>query len=128
MIPRALHRNSSSGQLSTFGPGTPYAENSEVLYAYEMTCTYKQGVNSKCANNVLKYKEAFLNETEEKGTLPLQYYNTAQCDGQPFMEKLFHPEVYEWMLRTKMYWDPNNRFNHCYSVGSTQEDCCPDPK
>ena len=29
------------------------------------------------------------------------------------------------LLNTKQAWDPFNVFNHCHSVGSTTENCCP---
>ena len=32
---------------------------------------------------------------------------------------------YEFLVRTKSMWDPQNVFNHCHSVGSNIEDCCP---
>ena len=32
---------------------------------------------------------------------------------------------YELLVRTKRMWDPQNVFNHCHSIGSNVEDCCP---
>ncbi len=32
---------------------------------------------------------------------------------------------YPRLLRLKEYWDPDNVFNHCHSVGSTSNYCCP---
>ena len=32
---------------------------------------------------------------------------------------------YEFLVRTKRIWDPQNVFNHCHSIGSNVEDCCP---
>ena len=34
-------------------------------------------------------------------------------------------ENYMKLLKAKHFWDPQNIFNHCHSVGSTKEDCCP---
>ena len=32
---------------------------------------------------------------------------------------------YEWMVKLKRDWDPKNVFNHCQSIGSNEEHCCP---
>ena len=32
---------------------------------------------------------------------------------------------YNQLLRIKAYWDPENVFNFCQSVGSTVNTCCP---
>ncbi len=31
---------------------------------------------------------------------------------------------YPHLLEVKAKWDPDNMFNHCHSVGSTEEMCC----
>ena len=31
---------------------------------------------------------------------------------------------YKRLLTIKKFWDPNNIFNYCHSVGSTEENCC----
>ena len=33
---------------------------------------------------------------------------------------------YSQLKTMKTYWDPANVFNHCHSVGSTDNTCCPD--
>ncbi len=33
-------------------------------------------------------------------------------------------ENYGRLLEIKHQWDPHNVFNHCHSVGSTEEQCC----
>ena len=86
-----------------------------------------KGKRSKCAKNIDDFKSAFVEEAKSNGVHMQQYYNTPTCDRQGFVSKMFHPKVYKWMLKTKSYWDPNNIFNHCFSVGSTREDCCPNP-
>ena len=99
LIAKSVHRDNCINF-----PGAPHsmARVSNIVWAYEMTCTYKPGAKSKCPQNVLRYKEAFLNEARKKGTsMPVQYYNTPACDGQPFLSNMFHSEVYGWMLRTK---------------------------
>ena len=35
-------------------------------------------------------------------------------------------ENYSKLQTMKNTWDPNNVFNHCHSVGSTNNTCCPD--
>ena len=35
-------------------------------------------------------------------------------------------EDYSNLQSIKNYWDPSNTFNHCHSVGSTDNTCCPD--
>ena len=32
---------------------------------------------------------------------------------------------YPRLLKIKEHWDPNRVFDHCHSVGSTRNDCCP---
>ena len=32
---------------------------------------------------------------------------------------------YKELLKAKEKWDPDNIFNHCHSVGSTTQNCCP---
>ena len=100
---------------------------SRIIYAYEMSCTYQPNKKSQCAKNVLNFKRSFVKEAKGKGAQMLQYYNTPACDGQNFVNKMFHPQVYERMLKTKKFWDPDNTFNHCFSIGSTEENCCPEP-
>ena len=35
-------------------------------------------------------------------------------------------ENYSQLQTIKRTWDPRNVFNHCHSVGSTDNTCCPD--
>ena len=35
-------------------------------------------------------------------------------------------EDYSGLMSMKNHWDPENMFNHCHSVGSTDNTCCPD--
>ena len=32
---------------------------------------------------------------------------------------------YKMLLNSKKMWDPYDIFNHCHSVGSIADDCCP---
>ena len=36
----------------------------------------------------------------------------------------FYGKNYPRLLKIKKYWDPENIINHCYSVGSTDQECC----
>ncbi len=42
-----------------------------------------------------------------------------------FHFRYFPDGHYEKLLQAKKIWDPDNIFNHCHSVGSTSENCCP---
>ena len=108
-------------------PGLPdeMEQLNQLVWAYEMTCNYQPGQRSKCAKNVLHYKRSFVQEAKSRGVHMSQYYNTPACDGQDYVSKFFHPQVYKWMLRTKNFWDPDNTFNHCFSIGSREQNCCP---
>ena len=118
----------------TFNPllqSAPVLSEPDLTYPhqtnFDLTCVYEPGVNSQCAKNVLEFKASFVGEAEANGVTLRQYYNTPSCDGQDFKSKLFPGGSYQWLLRTKEFWDPDNMFHHCFSVGSTEENCCPPP-
>ena len=98
------------------------------MYQFELSCMYEPHVKSQCHRNLSKLKSGFFHEAKRNGEILKQYYNTPSCDKhQRFQSKHFDPDVYERLLKTKKYWDSTNMFNHCFSVGSTKQDCCPKP-
>ena len=56
-----------------------------------------------------------------------QYYNTPSCDAKSKkFNQRYWSETNNVLLRNaKNYWDPENVFHHCHSVGSKIENCCP---
>ena len=95
-------------------------------YQFELSCMYEPHVKSQCQRNLSKLKSRFFREAKRNGEILKQYYNTPSCDKhQQFQSKYFDHAVYKRLLKTKKYWDSTNIFNHCFSVGSTKQDCCP---
>ena len=92
----------------------------------ELTCLYKPKINSRCPKIVKRAKTLMRNSAIRKGERLTQYWQTASCDeSKDFRTRYWSKENYEMLLKAKTFWDPNNVFNHCLSVGSTNENCCP---
>ena len=95
-------------------------------FQLEITCQYKQNVNSRCPKVLNRAKTLMRNlalRNEEKLT---QYWNTPTCDeSNDFWMRYWSPKNYNVLLKAKRVWDPINVFNHCQSIGSTDEKCCP---
>ena len=56
-----------------------------------------------------------------------KYYNFPSCSSGDWAERYWGSNLPS-LLSIKTAWDPDNVFNHCQSVGSSQEDgqtCCP---
>ena len=95
-------------------------------FSYELSCLYPRKEGSKCSNLMKNIKENLRSKSLQNGDKPFQYLNTPSCDlKDSFKNRYFRPGVYEKLLRTKHYWDPKNRFNHCHSIGNDNENCCP---
>ena len=95
-------------------------------FQIEMTCHYKPGINSKCPRTVRRAKTLMRNSAIRNGEKLTQYWNTPSCDeSKDFKTRYWSPKNYEMLLNAKKSWDPENVFNHCQSIGSTNEDCCP---
>ncbi len=37
----------------------------------------------------------------------------------------YYGDNYDRLVKIKEFWDTDNLINHCHSVGSTMEECCP---
>ena len=95
-------------------------------FQIEMTCHYKPGINSKCPRTVRRAKTLMRNLAIRNGEKLTQYWNTPSCDeSKDFKTRYWSPKNYEMLLNAKKSWDPENIFNHCQSIGSTNENCCP---
>jgi hypothetical protein len=71
-------------------------------------------------------KEELVKRTLYQGDIPTQYLNTPTCDVRgDFGNRFWGLNSYPKLLESKKYWDPDNVFHFCQSVGSTDESCCP---
>ena len=95
-------------------------------FQIELTCMYDPRGHSRCPRILRNVKDLFRRKALALGDRPTQYANTPSCDKKTgFSERYFSPGIYEKLLATKWHWDPENKFNHCQSIGSTDESCCP---
>ena len=96
-------------------------------FQFELSCLFpKEITNSKCPHVLKNIKETLKRKAIILGNKPMQYPNTPSCDAKDsFKSRYFSLENYEKLLRTKTFWDPNNKFNHCQSIGNDNENCCP---
>ena len=92
----------------------------------DLTCTYKPKINSRCHKVVERAKTLMQNEALRHGEKLTQYVNTPSCDStKPYTQRYWNPENYEMLLKAKKYWDPDDVFNYCQSIGSEDRNCCP---
>ena len=54
----------------------------------------------------------------------LKYANFPSCSESDWGPRYWND--YARLQNVKKYWDPANTFNHCHSVGSSNNTCCPD--
>ena len=95
-------------------------------FQIDLTCLYEPNIKSKCPKIVRNAKESMTNLATRFGEKLTQYYNTPSCDSREnFMNRYWGERNKEMLLKAKQFWDPQNVFNHCHSVGSTIENCCP---
>ena len=121
------------GKLSTpIFTSTSFTSSNDVIsvdlgnFQVEVTCHYKPGINSRCPKTIARAKTMMRNLAIRKGEKFTQYWNTPSCDeSKDFKTRYFNPENYKMLLKAKEVWDPENIFNHCQSIGSTTENCCP---
>ena len=96
----------------------------------DFTCYYDHLDRYKsrmCQAQVDRVRRKF-NELHARQGVPVNhYYNTPSChdvdNETPFYER-YWGKNYGRLLEIKHKWDPHNVFNHCHSVGSTEELCC----
>ena len=121
------------GKLSTpIYTSTSFTSSDDVLavdlgnFQVEVTCHYKPGINSRCPKTISRAKTLMRNLAIRNGEKLTQYWNTPSCDeSNDFKARYFNKDSYEMLLKAKKAWDPQNIFNHCQSIGSTLENCCP---
>ena len=95
-------------------------------FQVEVTCQYRPKTNSRCPKIVKRAKTLMRNYAIRHGEKLTQYWNTPTCDdANDFRTRYWSPHNYKMLLKAKEFWDPENTFNHCQSIGSTNEDCCP---
>jgi len=73
----------------------------------------KHRIKKRMEHKLEKYKQPYS-----------KYYNYPSCDSKDWMLR-YWGENYSRLLTIKAYWDPENMFQHCQSVGSTDNMCCP---
>ena len=92
----------------------------------DLLCLYKPNINSKCPKIVKRAKALMVKEANRHGETLTQYINTPSCDSsKPFHQRYWNEDIYDMLLKAKHFWDPDNVFNHCQSVGSKDSNCCP---
>ena len=95
-------------------------------FQFELSCMYPKERASNCPKVLKNVKETLRQKAVILGDKPMQYLNTPSCDyQQSFKNRYFSPGSYERLLKTKMHYDPGNKFNHCQSIGNDNENCCP---
>ncbi len=97
------------------------------FYAFEFTCLYDTKSTRKTESCKQAVNGIDQRMTELAGPTLNQYMNTPSChngNGKKFYKRYWN-ENYDRLMRIKRIWDPDNVFNHCHSLGSTNEECCP---
>ena len=95
-------------------------------FQIEISCQYKPNINSRCPKIIRRAKMLMRNSAIRNGEKLTQYWNTPTCDdSNDFRSRYWSQANYKMLLKAKEYWDPQNVFNHCQSIGSTEENCCP---
>jgi len=115
-------------------------------FQIELTCSYPPDVPVACPKILRDIKEELVrrslhqvswyhlhhfhsnppNTLHFQGDIPTQYLNTPTCDyRQNFGNQYWGLKNYPTLEYTKKHWDPDNVFHFCQSVGSKDENCCP---
>lgn len=102
---------------------TRVATNPELgPFMWAISCLFINQ-NSQCPNEVRNFKKSLASNAVPKVS-QFQYSNTPSCEDIDFGYRYWGTH-YQKLLRIKSTWDPDNIFNHCQSVGSTDQYCCP---
>ena len=92
-------------------------------FMWDFSCLFRNE-NAACPAYVRKLKEELSLNKQVSLVSQFQYGNTPSCEKIDFGERYWGSN-YPRLLRIKQAWDPSNVFNHCHSVGSTEQNCCP---
>ena len=101
------------------------ASEAQKAYSFEFTCSFDAESTSKmekCKRKVDKIAGNLIDDD-----VYMQYYNTPSCHETlkiPSHQRYWGSK-YDSLLKLKSEWDPLNVFNHCHSIGSENEHCCP---
>jgi len=88
-----------------------------------LVCLFKDK-KSECPLEIIKIKKSMEHKLEKYKQPYSKYYNYPSCDSKDWMFR-YWGDNYSRLLTIKAYWDPENVFQHCQSVGSTDNMCCP---
>jgi len=88
-----------------------------------LVCLFKNRW-SQCPREIIKIKKKMEHKLEKYNMSYSKYSNWPSCDSSDWMTR-YWGENYPRLLAIKATWDPGNVFNHCQSVGSTDNSCCP---
>lgn len=88
-----------------------------------LVCLFKNRW-SECPLEVIKVKKSMEHVLDKYDLKYSKYYNYPSCDSTDWMFR-YWGKNYNRLLAIKSRWDPENVFNHCQSVGSTDNSCCP---
>ena len=110
-----------------FAPVKEILPNDAGNFQLELSCLYKPNIKSKCPRIVRNAKRLFTKSASRSGEKLTQYYNTPSCGliDRRFQNRYWSEKNNKLLSKAKKFWDPKNVFNHCHSVGSTIENCCP---
>jgi len=104
-------------------PISTRTDNNTVLATDTNVVCLFEDLDSPCAYETLKLKKDIERRLERSKARYSKYLNWPSCDSEDWMFRYW--EDYPRLLRIKMFWDPANMFNHCQSVGSKDNSCCP---
>ena len=113
-----------------------------------LVCLFKNRW-SECPREIIRIKKKMENYLERRDLPYSKYINWPSCDSEDWMWRYWGAN-YNTLLHIKVrlsvspvisvtvmvqsdvlitslqdYWDPGNVFNHCQSVGSLDNECCP---
>lgn len=80
--------------------------------------------NADCPALIKRVKTEIESNLARAGAGYSKYANFPSCSESDWGVRYW--ENYSQLQTIKRTWDPRNVFNHCHSVGSTDNTCCPD--